>query len=265
MDWTEGIALGVVQGFTEFLPVSSSGHLVLAQALLGVRVPGILLEVTVHAATLLAVLLYFRKRLLALALSLRALARWRSAAEEEREGVRTMAALALATLPAAVAGLAFKDAVESAFEDPRLVCALLAATGVGLLATRFAPAPGAATTPPRALAVGCAQALALLPGISRSGSTIAAALFLRIEGARAAEFSLLLSIPAVGGALLLEGREIAAVEHAGPLAAAFAAAFLSGLLAIALLFRVLQRRSFWLFGVYCLAAGAAGFAALSLR
>jgi undecaprenyl-diphosphatase len=266
MNLLEGILLGAVQGLTEFLPVSSSGHLVLAQALFGIREPGILLEVAVHVATLLAVLIYFSRRLLALAASVASVVFcWETAIEAEKADARFVGFLLLASIPAGIAGLLFRDALEKAFEDPRLVCAFLAATGLILLATRLAPAPGASMNAARALLVGTAQGLALLPGISRSGSTISAGLFLRLDGERAAEFSLLLSIPAVAGAALLEARKIESLAVPLPLAAAFLAAFATGMLAIVLLFGVLRKRTFWLFGIYCLAAGAAGAIALSLR
>jgi undecaprenyl-diphosphatase len=258
MDVLDGIILGAVQGLTEFLPVSSSGHLVLAQAILGVETPGIFLEISTHGATLLAILVYFRKRILALGLHFFALFRLSSATAEEKEDLALIAYLLLASIPAGLAGFLLKKHVEAAFENPRLTVAMLCVTGIFLLLTRAAPAPKARWTPLRALAVGVAQAMALLPGISRSGSTVGTGLFLRIEGEKAAEFSFLLAIPAIAGATLLEAVHLTGTPDLLPVACGFLTALVTGYGAIVLLLGALRRRSLWLFGFYCLAVGATG-------
>ena len=264
MNLLEGIILGAVQGITEFLPISSSGHLVLAQAVLGVDAPGIFLEISTHAATVLAVLVYYRKRILVLLKNLLALPRLATATPEEREGLTLMGFLLLASIPAALVGFLLRGPIEDAFESPRLVLVMLLATGAFLLATRFAPAPGAKWSPGRALAAGLAQAAAILPGVSRSGSTIGAGLFLKIDGEKAAEFSFLLAVPAILGATLLHALDATGELPWVPTAAAFVTAFVTGLGAIVVLLGALRRKSLWLFGPYCLAMGVGGLIYLAV-
>lgn len=253
----EAALLGVVQGLTEFLPVSSSGHLVLAQALLGVSLPGVLFEITVHVATLGAVLWVYRDRVAELAVGVVRL---------DRASLRYVAMLALASLPAAALGLTAREAVEGAFDQPSAAAALLMVTGVLVWTLRWTASsaedaePGAGP----ALWAGCAQALALLPGISRSGATVAAGVWRGVDAVRMAEFSFLMSVPAIGGAALLQldGLEAAtAVGAATPLAVGFAAALVSGVAAIRLFVRALEARAFHRFGWYCWAVGGGYLAA----
>lgn len=263
MNLLEGIILGAVQGITEFLPISSSGHLVLAQAVLGVDAPGIFLEISTHAATVLAVLVYYRRRILGLLGNLLALPRLSTAGPEEKEGLALVGMLLVASVPAALAGFLLRGPVESAFESPLLVLVMLTATGIFLLATRFAPAPGARWSAGRAIAVGLAQAVSILPGISRSGSTIGMGLFLKIDGEKAAEFSFLLAVPAILGATLLHLLDMTGELPLVPTLAAFVTAFVTGYSAILLLLRALRRKSLWLFGVYCLTVGGFGMVYLA--
>jgi len=258
MNLLEGILLGAVQGITEFLPISSSGHLVLAQAVLGVDEPGIFLEVSTHAATLLAILVYYRKKILGLLAHLAALPRYSRASPDEREGLAMIGFLLLGSVPAGLAGFLLKDHVESAFESPFLALLMLCVTGAFLLSTRVAPAPGSKLTLPRALAIGLAQAFALIPGISRSGSTIGTGLFLKIEGEKAAEFSFLLAVPAIAGASLIEALKLKEIPLTAPHVASFLTALVTGYAAIFLLLGVARKRSLWLFGFYCVSVGVAG-------
>jgi undecaprenyl-diphosphatase len=244
--------LGLLQGFTEFLPVSSSGHLVLAQRILALEPPGIVLEVALHLATTLAILIYFRRRLGAVF----------SAAAGGRAGwLRFLALIAVASLPAAVVGLAFEGPLERLFESYRAVGAALVFTAAVLAASTFIPRRGAKLgeiTFAAAAVVGVAQAAAVVPGVSRSGMTIVAGLAMGLAGAEAATFSFLLSVPAVLGAGLLEARKVRAFEGSWPgLALAAAAAFAAGLAAIYLVIGSLKGRRFGWFGVYCAAAGIA--------
>jgi len=174
MDIWRAIALGIVQGLTEFLPVSSSGHLVLAERLFGVDPPGVTFEVMLHAGTLLAVLVYFRKRLVGIVRDLGG--GW--AGMDGLRGWKYIVWIAIGTIPAVIIGLLLKNHIESAFSDPRAAAGFLIVTGILL----FATLPNYGGKRPlgwwRALVVGCAQAAALLPGISRSGSTISTAMIL---------------------------------------------------------------------------------------
>ncbi len=253
MNWWQGIVLGVVQGLTEFLPISSSGHLVVTQAAIGLSNPGVLVEVVLHVATLLAVVLVYWRVL------------WRTirgAIAGDRSAWRYIALLAIATVPAGVAGVWLKDFFEQAFESLVLVGVNFLITGVILWSTRarlasaHAPAPG----PAGAVGIGLGQALAILPGISRSGTTVAAAVWLGIEPVRAAEFSFLLVIPVVLGAALLQLPDLSgdmATVGTGPLAAGFATALVSGVVAIRWLISMLRRRVFHHFAPYCWGIGAA--------
>jgi undecaprenyl-diphosphatase len=232
--------------------VSSSGHLVLAQEYLGVQAPGIVLEVALHLATALAILIYFRRRLVDI---------FRGAAGERGRGGRFLALIVVASAPAAAVGLLLEDQVASIFESPRLV-------GVALLFTAAVLFLSALLRRGRlrvadlgfagAVVIGLAQALAITPGVSRSGMTIVAGLLVGLAGAEAATFSFLLSVPAIGGAALLEARHIESFSGNWPaLALAFVVAFLAGLAAIYVVLATVRGRRFTWFGVYCAAVGIA--------
>ena len=252
----EALLLGLVQGFTEFLPVSSSGHLLLAQELLGINPPGVLLEVVVHLATAMSVTVYFRRDI---AVVIKDTIR---GGPGQSLGFRIL----VATIPAPILYLLFKTELEAALESPLVAAACLIVTGIVLLST--ARARRKDTTPGlgHAVIVGCAQAIAILPGISRSGSTISAALFLGDDPDRAARFSFLLMLPVILGAGLLKGSAIEALpsDQILPLAVAALVAFVSGLAAThALLTLVVRGRLSW-FGPYCLLVGVVALVWLSL-
>lgn len=247
----EAIVLGVLQGLTEFFPVSSSGHLVLAQSLLGVNPPGVSFEVMVHLATVFSVAVLYRRRLAALALGV---------FRFQRDALVYTGMLLLASVPAAVAGTTLAGAVGRAFDRPLVAAFNLLVTGVVVYATRWLIDRGNRRDPGWAgsLGVGVAQAFALLPGISRSGLTVAAALWHRSGREAAAEFSFLLSIPAILGASVLE---LPGLADAGeliqvlPLATAALAAFLAGIVAIQLFVRWLRVGHFHRFAYYCWLVG----------
>ncbi|OGG06631.1 MAG: hypothetical protein A3F83_06225 [Candidatus Glassbacteria bacterium RIFCSPLOWO2_12_FULL_58_11] len=276
MSYLDAVLLGLLQGITEFLPISSSGHLVLGEAVLGVKSSGMVFEVALHLATAGAVILAYRKRLRGMLTALPLMFRprlWKKAAADStlspvlRENLILDWYILLGTLPAAAAGLLFKDLVESAFSSVRLVCLMLMVTGMILLSSRFARKDNhRGLSGSRSLGVGLAQAVALIPGISRSGTTITAGLLLGLAPVRAAEFSFLLALPAIFGAALLEALSLGSstftsLPGAGPLAAGVAAAFFSGFAAIYLLLRILQKGRFNHFAYYCLAVGLAGWLA----
>ncbi len=254
----EALLLGLVQGATEFLPVSSSGHLVLTEALLGVREGGLLVEVTLHTGTLLAVLVYFRHRLAWL------VARSLTRGPEGPQAHRYILWLLIGTLPAAAVGLLLEDSIAAVFESTQAALWGLMVTGVILFTSRWARPRQTRPDGPAGLAMGLAQAVAILPGISRSGSTIAVGLWAGTDRREAAEFSFLLSIPAIGGAAFLhlldlfEGGAGAVAPLAGGLVMGLVASFLSGLAAIALLLEVLRRRGLAPFAWYCWGVGIIG-------
>lgn len=249
MNLWEAAALGLVQGLTEFLPVSSSGHLVVAQAVLGVDAPGVLVEVVLHVGTLLAVVVVYRSRVLELL---------RGVIGGGRDAWRYVGLLVLATLPAVAVGLGLGSVIERAFDSLAFVGAAFIVTGTMLWTTRRRTGTRPEPTGPGALSIGVAQAFAVFPGISRSGSTIAAALWANVEPVRAAEFSFLMAIAAIGGAAVLELPHLGAgAQSIGwpALATGFGMALVSGVAAIRLLVRLLARRAFHQFAPYCWTIG----------
>ena len=261
MSFLEAAILGLIQGMTEFLPISSSGHLVIGQALLGIRVPGVGFEVAVHLATLLSVLLVYRKRIGSLALG---------AFKLDPGAWRYVGLLALASLPVAIVGLGLRGAVEGLFEVPEVVGVALLVTGAVLWTTRKALArdPGRKPGVREALFMGLAQVVALVPGISRSGVTVVAGLWLGVEAEEAAAFSFLMAIPAIAGAAVLLGPVLSAERGAldlGPLVLGSAVAAVTGILAIKAFVAMLERRSFYRFGPYCWAVGGLFLLYLFLR
>lgn len=246
MNVWQAIVLGLVQGLTEFLPVSSDGHLVLAGALLGVSTPGVFVEVMLHVATLGAVLIVFGRRLwLVIADAIRG----------DRFAVRYVGLLLLASLPAGFVGIVLKSLVERTFDSLWFAGGGFLVTGLVLWSTRGrGEGTGAAPAPAPALVIGAGQALAILPGVSRSGMTVSVALRAGLSPQAAAEFSFLLAVPAIAGAAVLEIPHLATDLHsvgALPLLLSAAVALLSGIWAIRWLLVLLSRRRFHAFAPYC--------------
>jgi len=260
------ILLAVVQGLTEFFPVSSSGHLVILEALFGTREgnaqAGLMFEIAVHLGTLGAVIIFYRAKLIRLCRALIASAlSGRDGYDRYRDEVRYIGLVILGTIPAGIVGVLFHEEVEATFDSPSLSAAFLVATGIYLLMTRMRPVRGSLGWQ-SALIIGVAQAIAILPGCSRSGWTIATGLLLGVGFAEAAEYSFLLSIPAILGALVLTLVKEPGVLSGGslaPLAIGAAAAFLAGLVALKLLIGILTKGAFHRFAYYLLPAGIAAF------
>ena len=252
LTYFDAAILGILQGLTEFLPVSSSGHLVLAEALLGVESSGVTFEVLVHLGTLLAICVYFRQRIFRLAMSL-----FDSSLKQER---KIVGYLLIGTIPAGLVGLLFKDFFEAAFSNEAVTAAMLIVTGLILLATRFVPQGRLPIKLPSSVIMGIGQAMAIMPGISRSGSTIAAGLMVGVEPSEAAEFSFLLAIPAIAGAAVLEFGSLMNLESelVGQYLVGGALAFVVGLGAIYVVLAVVRRGRFDFFAYYCFAAGLTG-------
>ena len=248
MDLWQMAALAAVQGVSEFLPISSSGHLTLLEALFGLGEGALDVGVLLHVGTLLSVVLYFRRDLAAM------LGRSR----------RLIVPIVVATIPAVIVVLLLGDWIELAFRSVLLVGFMLLITGLLLLGShRFAPGNRGGLDGigwRDGLWVGLFQAVAILPGISRSGSTISAGLLRGMDRPLAARFSFLVSVPALVGAACYEGlrlvRGSAGITLTPALAAAgLAISFAVGLASIHLLLRIIQRRGIAPFGYYCLGAG----------
>ncbi len=248
------ILLGILQGLTEFLPISSSGHLALAEQLFRVHKPGIVFDIFVHFGTLLSVLWVFRQKV------------WRLVLAPFRGGedLRLLGMLIVGSIPTGILGLALDSVAEAAFAQSWAVGAGLLITAIVLF---FVERRGVASAKPleqlhwqEALWVGLAQGIAVLPGISRSGSTIAMGLLCGLRRTDAAEFSFLLFIPAIVGATALKLGEALSNPGAhgafwGSYLAGTVVAFLSGIVAIRFLMRFLRERRLTPFGIYCAMLG----------
>ncbi len=247
------VILAVIQGLTEFLPVSSSGHLVLAKRYLGLSVPGALLEVSLHCGTLLAIVFYYY----------RSIGRLINGAIKGDNGSRRYLFTILASMiPAAVLYYFYSDGIEALFCKPMFASAMLCVTGLMLLFSRFIPdRENRSISTGKGFGVGVAQALAILPGISRSGITIVTARSLGIEKKEAARFSFLMAMPVLAGAGALQWGNIANGQTGDmtvfSIIAGVIVAAVVGYGAISLLLKALSKRCFWLFGLYCCAVGAA--------
>lgn len=257
--------MGALQGVTEFLPVSSSGHLVLAKVLLGQTEIPLLFDVLLHVATLVAVVAVFRQRVLAILGAV-----WRRITgagagnkpeQEDRDDLRLLAVVVGATVFTVVIALLLKDVALAG--DPKLVSALFIVTGIILIVARyFKGSDGYGELGLKhALIVGVAQGFGVLPGISRSGITISASLGAGMKRDRAGEFSFVLSIPAVLGALVLELRDaetLTAAVSVGTIVAGVIAAFVVGLFSLLLLLRMVRSGKLFYFSFYLIPLGVIG-------
>lgn len=266
MTWWEAALLGLLQGLTEFLPVSSSGHLVLAQYILGidVGVDGVTFEVFVHFGTVLSILTVYRRDVSKMILAvIEVIPRPSTATEAYRvdESFRTAMLILLTLIPTGIVYVLFRDMLEAAFGNPRLVCVMLIVTGVLLLLTLVRRHPNGDVNPLKALVIGLAQAAAMIPGISRSGSTICTAMYQNVEPVRAANFSFLMLLPVVLGATVIKAIDLLEAGATGSwfaLLIGTVVAYVSGVAAIRLLLDVVRRGRLQWFAAYCFAAGAAG-------
>ncbi|MFA4974767.1 MAG: undecaprenyl-diphosphate phosphatase [bacterium] len=263
----KAVLLGVVQGATEFLPVSSSGHLVIAQEILGIEIENgglVAFDVCLHFGTLVAVIAFFWREISEMISSLVR----RPSDDRLRSGMSVREARKLAfliiigTIPAGVLGILLEDFFDSLFSNPLAAGFMLLVTGAILWGTRFVKGEGAGVAGMgvrHALLVGFAQAIAIIPGISRSGSTIAGGLYTGLSRDLAAKYAFLLSVPAIGGAALLKAKDLAALsgENAFATAVGTLAATVVGFACIKWLLGVVRRGHISWFAPYCWAAGLA--------
>ena len=242
----EAIISGIVQGLTEFLPVSSSGHLVILHKLFGFKEPQVAFDIFLHLGTMISVLIFFAKDIIEIILKDR----------------KMMLLLLLACIPTFAIGYFSKDIAERLFGSSLTVGYALVITGLWLLTAHFFAARNRS---PHAVSwfdsiiIGIAQGIAVIPGISRSGATIGAGLMLGLEGSAAVRFSFLLSVPAILGASVVKFMHIEK-GLTGATSASFVAggiaALVVGILAIYLLLKAIRASKLWAFGVYCIIAGA---------
>ncbi len=252
MNLWQGVLLGLVQGLTEFLPVSSSGHLAVTRAVTAMRIPDqtfVFVAVVLHVATLCSVLVVYGRRL------------WQIVAGALRGNAadrRYAVLLIVGTIPGALLGALFHERFEKAFGSLLFIGCAFIVTGLILWSTRWAKVKGEQLTVGGALQIGLAQGVAIFPGISRSGSTVSAALWRGVAPVDAAEFSFLLAVIIIAGSGVFEARH--AVTDIGsigalPLLASFVVAFASGIWAIRFLVAMLRRGRFYVFAPYCFAVG----------
>lgn len=268
MTLTEAIILGLVQGLTEPLPVSSSAHLVIIPALIpGFHQPSVLFDVVLHLGTLVAVIFFLRKDIAGIIASLLPETGLRSILPaitgEERTTNRRLALLIIvATFLTGVIGVLFKDRIERLFESVETTAVMLLITGLLLFLSdrvKKAEREKNAMNLTDGIVIGLVQAVALIPGISRSGSTITFGIFRGLRRETAARFSFLLSIPAIAGAAVLKAGDMTQIPAGDLIAmeAGFLSAAGTGFLALKLLFVVINRTGLGFFAYYCWCAGAA--------
>ncbi|CAN5356322.1 undecaprenyl-diphosphate phosphatase [soil metagenome] len=255
--------MGAIQGLTEFIPISSSGHLVIVPEVLGWPTPGLSFDVMLHVASLIALVAYFHTDLMGVA---------RGALVRDRDSLRLLALLVIGTIPAVTAGFGLADYFQGTFTDARSAAIQLVITAAILVAGEQALSwhhRRAALRPLKSMAkinpfdaavIGLAQAISILPGISRSGATISAGLALRITRDDSARFGFLLAVPALLGAALVQIPVLSQTPiGVGAAVAGFSASLLSSYVAIAGLIRYLRSRTLYPFAIYCLVAGVIFF------
>lgn len=276
----ESIILGLLQGLAEFLPISSSGHLVLGKELLGMEEAGMFFDIMLHAGTLLSIFVVFRKKIVDMIVG---------CIRRDKTQLKEVGYIVLASIPTAIIGIGFKKPLESLFENPRAVCCALLVTATllfvsqwGKTGSKHPECEGVQMDWWRALVTGVVQGIACIPGISRSGSTISGMIFLGVNRKYAGEFSFLMSIPAVGGAALLDvikwvkcqdpetvaryaiekpEKALACADASGftpELLVGMIVAFIFGIIALKWLMAFVQKGKFHYFSYYLWAAGILG-------
>ena len=251
--------LSILQGIAEFLPISSSGHLVIFQHLLGMNEPGMRLDICLHAGTLISIFVFYAKSIGSIFHGCFSLS---ATSEQRRESWHLVLTLLISSIPAVLGYIFFSDELKSLFENAKMVGGFLMFTGAILLGTRYIPRNDKRVGFLRALGMGVGQAIALLPGVSRSGMTLAAARSFGVKPEKAAEFSFLMSTPLIIGGMILEiaksfgGTEIDAMPWSHLIFGMAIAAFV-GYYSLKILVKALKGKWFWLFGPYCILAGLA--------
>ena len=259
----DAIVLGVLQGLTEFLPVSSSGHLVLMQHFLGMKEPQVLFDVMLHVGTLGAVVVVYRQSIWSLMRTIvsvfvsRNFYRHPIGTVNNNPNLKLSWFILIGSVPTGLIAILFKERFEVLFSSPGIVAAMLIVTGLMLQLPRLRREKTNGDHTLRTwhtLLIGIAQGFAITPGISRSGSTISLSLMLGISPQTAAKYSFLLAIPAILGALFIKLKDVAEVALAATIAGTLTA-FVVGYIALRILLTVLNRGKFYVFSYYCFTVG----------
>lgn len=254
MDTVSAVILGLLQGLTEFLPISSSGHLAIGKRLLDFSSPDILFDVLLHAATLCAVLIFFRRRVMLIIKAFLGIF-FKRFSLHYFENKRFLWGIVIASVPTGILGLLFKEYLLDYFQVTLFVgYALIFTSFILIVSDNFNGSER--LTPFKSFLIGVAQGLAVIPGISRSGSTIAASVMLGIDREEAAEFSFLISVPAILAAVLLELQSVNLdTSMLIPYGAGMIAAFISGLIVIGIMMSFIRNAKLKVFAFYCLTVG----------
>ena len=247
MTLLEAIILGIIQGLTEFLPISSSGHLVLGQMILDIKLPGNGFEVVTHLGTLVSVLCVFWKEILSLILNI-----------TDKDTRKYIFYIILGTIPAVIIGFGARSYISQLFDSVQLVSVALMVTGLILFFSKKVKSNLLPIDGNKALLIGITQAFAIIPGISRSGITICTGLALGMSGKNAAKFSFLLAIPAISGAgllMTLDPQSDISIIPLTSLIMAFLSSFIIGYICLKWLLNLLESGKFYFFGYYCFVIG----------
>ena len=246
MNIVEGIFLGFIQGITEFLPISSSGHLVIAQNIMGLNPPGNMIEVATHLGTLISVIFIYKKDIVTIITDF--------IYSKNRKFVFF---LIIGTIPSVIFGLGGKSIILTLFESTKLVSVCLIITGLVLLLSIRIGRSNSTFNLSNSFLIGLSQAFAIIPGISRSGMTITLLLFFGFSPKESAKFSFLLSIPIIAGAGMLGIQDIQSSElfSVDIIIAALLSSFIIGVIALRVLIKLLELGKFYIFGIYCICLG----------
>ena len=243
------VILALVQGITEFLPISSSGHLSILKTFLDINSDGALIEVVLHAGTLISILLFYRKRLSKI---------FKRILNKDEESLRFFSCVIIAIIPIGVIGFIFGDSIEYLFNNTKLVCLFLIITGIFLIFSNFWRSKISNFNTRKSFLIGLAQMFAILPGMSRSGLTIGMGNIIGIDAKKSAEFSFIIAIPVLTGVIVkyflnLEWDSISiSINY---LFLGLIISFITGLLSLRWLISLLEKGKFWYFGLYCIFIG----------
>ena len=243
------VILALVQGITEFLPISSSGHLSILKTFLDINNDGALIEVVLHAGTLMSILLFYRKRLSKI---------FRRILNKDEESLHFFSCVIVAIIPIGIIGFIFGDSIEYLFNNTKLVCLFLIITGIFLIFSNFWRSKTSSFNTRKSFLIGLAQMFAILPGMSRSGLTIGMGNIIGIDARKSAEFSFIIAIPVLTGVIVkyflnLEWDSISiSINY---LFLGLIISFITGLLSLRWLISLLEKGKFWYFGLYCIFIG----------